>query len=267
MKKNMNKFNVVFLCVTLLFAFSCSDDKENTLNEDQGISSSEVKTIVEIDSQSSAIDQIITQLYNNDQSGKSTNQEDCYVTEYSDTGYVVTFDNCSVDGGEEINGTLSVTYKIGEEESAFTAMYANVSIGDIIINGFRDFTIVTTSDEGSIFFDIVSDMSIELEDGSVIEESGTKNFNIDIASENFQNSTLSLAGNWTVKADGNTYVVNITTPLITNFFSCEYISRGVMGLNKNGLGVAIDFGDGTCDDMATLTYPDGTQEEISLRDE
>ena len=38
-----------------------------------------------------------------------------------------------------------------------------------------------------------------------------------------------------------------------------------MSLNKNGLNVTVDFGDGTCDDLATLTYPDGTMEEISLK--
>ena len=39
-----------------------------------------------------------------------------------------------------------------------------------------------------------------------------------------------------------------------------------MELSKNGLEVNVDFGDGTCDDIALLVYPDGTTEEISLKD-
>ncbi len=30
--------------------------------------------------------------------------------------------------------------------------------------------------------------------------------------------------------------------------------------------ITINFGDGTCDDVAMLIYPDGTEEEISLKD-
>ena len=262
----MNSFKYLLVGMTLFFAFSCSDDQENPVVQEQTVSSTEVKTILDVDSQSGAIDEIITDLFENGQSGKSAKMEDCYIAEYSDTGYSVTFDDCSVDGSENISGSLSVTYKVGEEESAFTATYTGLSVGEIVINGTRDFTITEGSEQGSFSFAIVSDMSIKLADGSLIEESGAKNFTFVFDGENFENSTLEIDGDWTVKADGNTYVVNITTPLATNILSCGYVSKGVMNLNKNGLGVSIDFGDGTCDDVATMTYPDGTTEEISLKD-
>ncbi len=266
MNKLISTTKLVLLGMTLLFTFSCSDDQENPLDQEQSVSSTEVRTIIDVDSKSSAIDQIITDLFENGQSGKSTKMEDCYLTEYSDTGYTVTFTDCSVDGSENISGTLSVTYKVGEEESAFTATYTDVSIGGIVINGTRAFTITKGSEEGDFSVIIITDMSIQLADGSEIEESGTKNFTFNLDAENFENSTLEIEGDWTVKADGNTYVVNITSALTTNILSCGYFSSGVMSLNKNGLSVTVDFGDGTCDDVATLEYPDGTEEEISLKD-
>lgn len=262
----INNIKPVLLGMVLLFTFSCSDDQENPLVQDQTVSSTEVVTILDVDSQSRVVDDIVTDLFQNGQSGKSAKMEDCYNTEFSDTGYTVTFDNCSVDGSENITGSLSVVYKVGEEESAFTATYTNLAVGDLVINGTRGFTITAGSEQGSFSFAIVSDINIKLADDSVIEESGSKNFTVIVDVENFANSTLEIEGNWTVKADGNTYVVNITSPLVTNFLSCEYASQGVMSLNKNGLGVTVDFGDGTCDDIANLTYPDGTIEEISLKD-
>lgn len=266
MNKFINGAKLTFLSMTVLFVFSCSkDDEVDQIVQDQVVTSTEVQTIIATDDYSSAVDDIITDLFQNGESSKSS-KNDCYAAEYSDTGYSVTFDNCSFDDGEIINGSLVVTYKEGEESSAFTATYNNLTVGDIAINGTRSFTINSSSEGNDISFDIVSDMSVKLADGSIIEEMGSKNFTFVFDSENFEESVLIIDGDWTVKADGNTYTVNITSPLRTNFFNCEHASEGVMSLNKNGLAVTIDFGDGTCDDVADMTYPDGTVEEIKLGD-
>jgi len=56
----------------------------------------------------------------------------------------------------------------------------------------------------------------------------------------------------------------ITTPLLFDA-SCDYIKSGVVELNRNGNISVIDYGDGTCDDKATVTT-NGKTEEINLRD-
>lgn len=250
----------------LLIVFSCSKDKEDTqLDLDQRVSKTEVKTILETDEFSSAADGVITDLFQQG-SAKSTQKVDCYTATYSDTGFTVNFDDCSVEeGGERLSGMLTVTYKVGEESTAFTATYTDLSVDDIVINGTRSFTFNSNSENENVSFTIVSEMSVKLADGSIIEEAGTKTFTILFDLEDFANSALAIDGNWTVKADGNTYMVNVSSELLANF-GCEHVGKGVMALAKNGLEVVIDFGDGTCDDMANMTYPDGTVEEISLKD-
>jgi hypothetical protein len=62
--------------------------------------------------------------------------------------------------------------------------------------------------------------------------------------------------------DTATYTKTITTPLLFDA-SCDYISSGVVELTKNGSTAIIDYGDGTCDNKATVTI-DGTTEEINL---
>ena len=261
--KSATKF--ILLSSLALLVLNCSKDDSNPLEENQQVSSTEVKTILETDDLSSAADQVVTDLFQSGPSGKSSRLVDCYVSEFSDTGFTVTFDNCSVEGSENINGSLSVSYQVGAESSAFTATYNNLSVGDYTINGTRSFTMNASSENQNVSFTIVSDMTIKLKDDSIIEEMGSKTFEFVFDAENFQNSALTIDGDWTVKANGNTYSVNISTPLEITF-GCEYAGKGIMQLNKNGLKVDVDLGDGTCDDVAMLTYPDNTTEEISLKD-
>lgn len=266
MKKVLNSITYVLLSMSLLFVLSCSTDERNPLFQEQTVSATEVQTILDIDNHTRTIDTLVNDLFETGPSGKSSKPDDCIVTEYTATGFTATFTDCSVEGSQNVTGSLSVTYKEGEESTAFTATYTDLTVGEIVINGTRSFTLDNNLDEGIASFDIVSDMRIELADGSIIEETGTKSFVITIDLQNLENSSLTIAGDWMVKADENNYTINISTPIKINFFSCNYVAEGVMSLNKNGLGVTVDFGDGTCDAIATLTYPDGTEEDLSLKE-
>jgi hypothetical protein len=62
--------------------------------------------------------------------------------------------------------------------------------------------------------------------------------------------------------DTATYSKTITTPLLIDA-SCEFITSGVIKLDRDGSLVTIDYGDGTCDNKAIVTA-DGTTEEIDL---
>lgn len=257
----------LLLSGVLAFTFSCDKDNEyNPIDVDQKVTTTEVKTILETDEFSSAADGVITDIFEQGSAKSASTEEECYATTFTDTGFTVTFDSCTVEEGEEaLTGTLAVTYKEGEESTAFTATYNDLNVGDYVINGTRSFTMNNNGENDNVSFTIVSNMSIKLADGSVIEEMGTKTFAIIFDFENFSNSALTIAGDWTVKADGHTYSVKVTSDLIANF-GCDYVGKGVMALAKNGLEVVVDFGDGTCNDVADMTYPDGTKEEISLKD-
>jgi hypothetical protein len=71
-----------------------------------------------------------------------------------------------------------------------------------------------------------------------------------------------LTGSGKVVLNDTTYTKTITTPLLFDG-SCDYIKSGVVVLTKNNSTATIDYGDGTCDNEATVTI-DGTTEVISL---
>lgn len=156
---------------------------------------------------------------------------------------------------------MTVTYDQQGEAGSFTASYVDFYVGETKINGSRSYVFSTNTDQSSITFEVTSDMMVEMEDGSIISDNGTKSTTITFD----DTPTYSIDGTWTVVYEGNTYNVMVNSSL-TSGIGCNYISSGDMNISKNGLSVNVDFGDGTCDDVATLTYPNGVEEEITLRD-
>ena len=67
-----------------------------------------------------------------------------------------------------------------------------------------------------------------------------------------------------VNRNGNTYSAEITTKLVKNF-SCAHVVSGVVTITKETTSRSIDFGDGTCDDKATVTLANGTTKEVTLK--
>lgn len=266
-KNRASSIKYIFFSSILFFAFSCSNDKEDLLSLNQEIDSAEVKTIFEIDELSSAADDVVTQIFQDGLAGKRASKpNDCYKVNFSNTGYTVIFANCELEGVDNIvNGSLVVTYINDDEASVFTAVYTSFMVGDIEINGTRTFTV--NNNTNLISFTIISDMSIELENGFLVQESGSKTLSVVFDTQNITNNglTIETEGDWTVKVDENTYLIKVTSALQTNF-NCSYIAEGTIDFNKNGLQASIDFGDGICDDVAELIYPDKTREEISLKD-
>ncbi len=251
-----------------LILFSCSDDGNNDLEytEDAKVSQTELKTIIETDNVASVADQLVSELYDNEQSGTTAKTEEtCYVAEYSETGFTLTFDSCSIeDGGEVLDGVLSVAYGGDNDSYAFVITYDQLIVGNTSIDGTRSFKVNSSEESQSISWTVDSKMEIVLADGSEVSEEGEKTMAI-VFGEDFSDGAVTLDGEWILKSDGNTYIVDITD-LMEIKFGCEYFGEGVMALSKNGLEVSVDFGDSTCDDIAMLTYPDGTEEEISLKD-
>lgn len=259
--KSIGKSVLLFGAMALVIV-GCSKDDKDPIVEDQTLSKTEVKTILESDDYAKSFDTIISEVHFNDSSSGKSN--DCYVTTYTDTGFSIAFENCTVEGTSNVNGTLSAVYTSEGDTISYMVTWDDFSFGDITLNGTRSYSLGSSMQEGSIEFTVTSDMTVKLADDSVISETGTKEVGITFG-DSFENTVYTLGGNWTVSANGNTYKVIVNTTLEGNL-ACEYLVEGIMTVEKNGLVMGVDLGDGECDDVATLEYPDGTKEEISLKD-
>jgi hypothetical protein len=74
----------------------------------------------------------------------------------------------------------------------------------------------------------------------------------------------SISGNGTVvRPNGNTLSRVITSPLIVDF-SCQHIKQGTVQITTSFGLWTLDYGNGACDNAATVTRPNGTVNSISL---
>lgn len=253
--------SITLLSIALLGFQSCSED---AMTDGEGLTQAELQTILTTDEVAGAADTALADLFasTTGKRASSFKLNDCYSAEYTETGFVATFNNCVLNGTDNVNGTVTVTYTIGEETSSFTATYVDFYVGTIKLNGTRTFEASTSMQENSISFTVTSDMSVEMEDGNIVSELGTKTFSI-IFGEDLQSTLFTISGSWTIEAEGNTYAVEVLEDLEGNA-ACEYLTSGSMVVSKNGLNITVDFGNGECDNTATLIYPNGATEEITL---
>nr|WP_299382179.1 hypothetical protein [Allomuricauda sp.] len=254
-------FTLIGICAITLQ--SCSEDAVSD-GGNQTLTASDLQTILTTDEAAGIADNALAELFaNNGAVGKSAKtSNECYSAEYTDTGFVATFNNCVLNGTENVNGTLTVTYTVGNENASFTAEYEDFYVGDIKLNGTRTYALNSNMEQNTISFTVESNMTVEMEDGSEISESGSKTFSFTFG-ESLETSSFGLSGTWQVEADGDTYTIT-TVDDLEGSLGCEYLTSGNMNVSKNGLVINVDFGEGECDNKATLTYPDGTEQEIEL---
>ena len=75
----------------------------------------------------------------------------------------------------------------------------------------------------------------------------------------------SISGSWeSVNRKGVARASTITTNLRREY-ACRYIVSGVLEISRDGIKATLDFGDGTCDNKATVTDANGKTKEISLK--
>lgn len=261
MKKNFLKTYASLAAATVLIAVGCSKDDNNNGGSTE-ISATDVQTVMDAEQYASIADDAITEAMADPEAGKQgsfTGKDvSCYTGVYTDNGYTLTFADCEMGGENAINGTIGVTYEMLSETSIkLVATFTDFSVGDISMEGSRTFT-MDFADE-NIVMATSSDLVIDTADHHIVFKGG-QSTQFSFSAEGF-----SLTGSWTVKVDKDTYGVTVVDPLHGSA-ECTYFTSGTAELSKNGLEVTLDYGDGDCDDAATITYPDGTEAPITLHD-
>ena len=242
---------------------SCSNDAERVeIPQEAQLSQVELQTIMGTEEWTGAVDDILADLFQNGNStsGKFTD-ESCYQASYTDTGFTVVFGNCVLNQTDNVNGTVEVVYNTDAGAASFTATYKGFFVGLAEVSGTRTFTL-TESGVNSFDFSVQSDMTVSLSDGRTIQESGSRTLSFQLG-ETLADISFSISGKWELSVDDTVYAVSVSSPVSGNL-SCGYLVSGVMDVSKNGLQVSVDFGDGSCNDVVTVIYPNGATEELTL---
>jgi len=85
------------------------------------------------------------------------------------------------------------------------------------------------------------------------------------SSGTWTDNVYEVSGNWDTTFNSGFTRSGTVTQVLVRRLSCLYVESGKLVIERQGLTAEIDWGDGTCDNMATLTY-NGIEYPIILGD-
>lgn len=262
---------VLFVFVAILLLFSCGDSEDIAFKT---LTKEEVSAILKVDEMSTSVDDILDQdefdedfSFRNHQSSIAN----CVVrtVEDSDNQRMVTLDfgeGCSPNNYREFSGIIQIVYTRTDN-----SLRKEVSFRDFFVNGnqiigSRSVERIRSNSNGNPQSTSVEDITVNFSNGDSSSRTGTK-----IREKIEGNDTgtrgddvISITGNWqTTNREGITKGAEVISPLIRKF-ACRYFVSGVVELTRGDASATIDFGNGECDNLATVTGPGGNTFQIEL---
>jgi len=151
---------------------------------------------------------------------------------------------------------VALSGKLRVAGSVISVTYSNYSINGYSLTGTYAMTPKIAADSGVNYNITVTDGSITSPSGAVSTYSGTETFTQvgGLTTSSIADDTYQITGNFSYSSVSTGSVSgNITTPL-SKSTDCKDITSGIVALTYKGLNGTLDFGSGTCDDQATLTF-------------
>lgn len=174
--------------------------------------------------------------------------------------------NCILDSGNVVSGIIVITFVYDPVATSHTITYSfdNFIHNGIEYDGDKTFTrtMITTAANPTEHPQVTMtiDVTATLPNGGVYHRVGTRTREI---IEGFGNAILAdnvyeITGSWvTTTPTGATQNSNITIPLKVKM-SCVAVNKplivyGIITIVTNNANASLNFGDGTCDNLAVLT--------------
>ncbi|GAA3644058.1 hypothetical protein [Flavivirga jejuensis] len=289
MKKN--KFNIAFAIVTItLGLFSCTDDT----SQNQSTSAVELVTLeASVEEVESVVDtyslyalsslefESTTDVTGKTSSGKTKLGKGCKdrsgffpdcavfeeVTEGDVTTTTISFpDDCEDRNGDIISGTITIVKSTLDTDKSRTITFDVFTVNGYVTNGTKTHEYTAENENGNPQIEGSVNITIETDEGT-ITKAGTRLVEVTAGSDTdtHKDDEKTITGSYSfTDAEENTKTVEITTALIKPA-ACKYIAEGIKEYTEAGETSILDYGDGTCDNLATLTEADETVTEIELK--
>ncbi|MEC3906664.1 hypothetical protein VOI54_06510 [Tamlana sp. 2201CG12-4] len=167
--------------------------------------------------------------------------------------------------GNVISGTITKVRAVSDTGKEKTVTIENLTINGYVINGTKTYTFVLSNDNGNPEMTGSVNITVETENGTRTKE-GTRTVEITAGgdTDTCRDDEKTITGSSVyTNAEGASRSVTITTPLVKPA-ECRFIASGVKEYTREEGTTVLDYGDGTCDNVATKTSEDGTVTEIRL---
>ncbi|WP_394750854.1 hypothetical protein [Spongiimicrobium salis] len=178
-------------------------------------------------------------------------------------------ESCELPNGNIVSGTIFLSF---EKDMELLQKTLNFSLENFVFNGVgvagSSSIVRTRANENENPQSVVTaDFIATWPDETSASISGTRTrewiegFDTPVWGDN----VFLISGNRTfTNRNGFTYQKNISTPLRREL-ACRFIVSGIVDISRGDATATLDFGDGNCDNVGTLTNGEGESMEINLR--
>lgn len=267
-----------FILAIAIIGMSISCNKE----EEKASTSEELKANAQMDVISDDVSKIVEDQYDAQfaASGRTSVAVDPFLPSCATVSVLltettwtrtVTFNECTLPNGNVLNGQIIATGSLNFDTPSYVINYSFVDFyhNDILIEGNRTVTRTMASTTSLAAVHPVATMDINMTatfpSGLEVTRVGTRvremieGFDTPL---NWIDNIFSITGNWVTTFPSGTRTSTISTPLRIRM-NCGNIVRGVIDVVGPFGTASINFGDGTCDNLAVLTI-NGTETTITL---
>ncbi|NOQ92240.1 MAG: hypothetical protein GQ552_05925 [Flavobacteriaceae bacterium] len=283
--KNLILTSIVLFVFTSIMLTSC--EQENTSIDDDTLSQdlASVATQTEIDQISEGVDDIVDNTSfdftsNTVEKGSDTktNDEQAFLPDCVIITKVITRnskkvtldygDGCTTRNKNYLSGKIIMEMKYNTEEKSINIDYSfdNFYFNGKKVEGEVHKYKIRINENGNPEATIKRDIKITWEDDSFVTIVGERKrewvegFGNDLWGDN----VFLITGNWTVtKKDGTVISVTVLEALKRSM-TCRFLVSGIVEIQENDRKIVLNYGDGTCDDLAMATI-NGVEHEIHLR--
>lgn len=271
--------NVIIGATLSMLFLSCSkDDSNNAVSNDL----SEARVNAKIDMVTEDVAKIVDEqfaLQANPSAGRNSQEvsalPSCVTVNVQLTPNnwtrTLTFNNCVLPNGNVLDGTIIISGSLNFDTPSHTISYSFVDFyhNDILVEGNRTVvrTIQSTASQAAPHpvANMTIDMQLTFPNGNEYHRVGNR---VREMIEGFgtpmiwADNVFSITGNWTTTFPAGTRTSTITTPLRAEA-GCPHIVSGVITTVRNNNTITLDYGNGDCDNQATLTV-NGNSTNITL---
>ena len=263
----------------LLAAWSCDSDKDANTDFNDEQQSAQMENVIAADLVVEDTDMYFDMIIDMDKAAtdRSADKKKRELPDCAIVTSVVTnnFKTVTIDFGEActfdedtLSGVITFTFERDPDlhQKTITKTFTDFTFNGKTINGTTTILRTKSNTDGNPQSSKSIDLSIVLEDGTTVTKNGTKvkTFYFDKDAPKHK-AKYTLTGNWDlVASDGWSKSVTVSTPLV-KAARCKFFVSGTMDVVKGDAAFEVDFGDGSCDREATLTFADGTTKIIKLK--
>jgi hypothetical protein len=273
----LNKKFMAGMLLMAAFTFGCKKDSENTQDD----FSSTAEDIGQAENVSSDVDNMVSQAkvasfshsQSSDNSFDQFNFHSCATVTNDSVNHILTFDfgtGCTGPDGRTRSGIVSVSYSGNgyfDPGASWTVTFTNYYVNGRHVEGTRSVVNNGLNGSGNMTWSInAQNMKITRPDGSWRSWNSTRTRELisGYGDSTWTNDVYSVNGTMSgTNSSGES--VNCVLTNVTRSMLCHFITSGTIQITPSNKPVrTIDFGNGTCDDIATVTK-NGMTKTIHLR--